>query len=192
MARKSMGKAAKVLGGLGAAYALSKMAVGAGVRPEDVDRRSEAQKQRDAEAIANLPKYNPSLVERMQRRREDDRRREGLPAISPEEHASIMHEVKGVRDSSGIPIKAGDGVLQETDPSMRAVRPQPPRRYMLGDSLEFKQMFDKDYRTLNPAEFKKGGAVKAKPKKMASGGMSSASKRGDGIASRGKTKCKIY
>ena len=42
---------------------------------------------------------------------------------------------------------------------------------------------------------KKGGMVKAKakPKKMASGGStSSASKRGDGIASRGKTKCKMY
>ncbi len=38
--------------------------------------------------------------------------------------------------------------------------------------------------------YKKGGAVKAK--KMASGGMTSASKRADGIASRGKTKCKIY
>jgi len=38
----------------------------------------------------------------------------------------------------------------------------------------------------------KGGAIKAKPKKMASGGMSSASKRADGIASKGKTKCKMY
>ena len=42
--------------------------------------------------------------------------------------------------------------------------------------------------------YKKGGAVKAK--KMASGGMtskpSSASSRADGIASRGKTKCKMY
>jgi hypothetical protein len=41
---------------------------------------------------------------------------------------------------------------------------------------------------------KRGGAIKTK--KMASGGMtskaSSASKRGDGIASKGKTKCKIY
>lgn len=37
-------------------------------------------------------------------------------------------------------------------------------------------------------KFKKGGAVK----KMASGGMTSASKRADGIASRGKTKCKMY
>ncbi len=51
--------------------------------------------------------------------------------------------------------------------------------------------------SLDPTErllrgYKKGGAVKAKPKKMASGGMSSASKRGDGIASKGKTKCKMY
>lgn len=46
--------------------------------------------------------------------------------------------------------------------------------------------------------YKKGGAVKAKPavKKMASGGMtskaSSASKRADGIAQRGKTRGKLY
>ncbi len=51
--------------------------------------------------------------------------------------------------------------------------------------------------SLDPTErllrgYKKGGAVKAKPKKMASGGMSSASKRGDGIATKGKTKCKMY
>lgn len=41
---------------------------------------------------------------------------------------------------------------------------------------------------------KKGGMIraKAKSKKMASGGMSSASKRADGIASKGKTKCKMY
>jgi hypothetical protein len=37
-------------------------------------------------------------------------------------------------------------------------------------------------------KFKKGGAVK----KMASGGVTSASKRADGVASRGKTKCKMY
>lgn len=40
--------------------------------------------------------------------------------------------------------------------------------------------------------YKRGGAAKAKPKKMASGGMSSsASKRADGIASKGKTRGKI-
>jgi len=39
-------------------------------------------------------------------------------------------------------------------------------------------------------QYKKGGAVKTK--KMANGGVTSASKRADGIASRGKTKCKMY
>jgi hypothetical protein len=37
-------------------------------------------------------------------------------------------------------------------------------------------------------KFKKGGTAK----KMANGGVASASKRADGIASRGKTKCKMY
>jgi hypothetical protein len=56
----------------------------------------------------------------------------------------------------------------------------------------------REAKTLNPnawlagpkgmaENFRKGGAVK----KMASGGMT-ASKRADGIASRGKTKCKMY
>jgi hypothetical protein len=48
-----------------------------------------------------------------------------------------------------------------------------------------------DYRPVNE-RFKRGGKVK----KMASGGMtskvSSASKRADGIATRGKTNCKMY
>ena len=58
----------------------------------------------------------------------------------------------------------------------------------------------REAKTLNPnawlagpkgmaENFRKGGAVKTK--KMASGGMT-ASKRADGIASRGKTKCKMY
>jgi hypothetical protein len=38
------------------------------------------------------------------------------------------------------------------------------------------------------SKYKKGGVVK----KMANGGATSASKRADGIASRGKTKCKMY
>jgi hypothetical protein len=45
-------------------------------------------------------------------------------------------------------------------------------------------------RGFNTPRRKEGGAIKVK--KMASGGMSSASKRGDGIATKGKTKCKMY
>jgi hypothetical protein len=41
-------------------------------------------------------------------------------------------------------------------------------------------------------DFKRGGKVKPPVKKMASGGMvSSASKRADGIATKGKTRCKM-
>jgi hypothetical protein len=47
-------------------------------------------------------------------------------------------------------------------------------------------------RGFNTTRFAKGGAVKAKGTKMSSGGDTSASKRADGIAVRGKTKCKIY
>ena len=57
------------------------------------------------------------------------------------------------------------------------------------DSFTFKDF--KNYITS-----KKAGGGQIKAKKMASGGMtstvSSASKRGDGIASKGKTRCKIY
>ena len=47
-------------------------------------------------------------------------------------------------------------------------------------------------REANTPRFKEGGAVKAKPKKMASGGVSSASKRADGFATKGKSKCMMY
>ena len=47
-------------------------------------------------------------------------------------------------------------------------------------------------REANTPRFKEGGAVKASPKKMASVGVSSASKRADGIAQRGKTRGKVY
>jgi hypothetical protein len=47
-------------------------------------------------------------------------------------------------------------------------------------------------REANTSRFKGGGAVKASPKKMASAGVSSASKRADGIAQRGKTRGKVY
>jgi len=49
--------------------------------------------------------------------------------------------------------------------------------------------FDEDAENV---EFKRGGKTMSKTKNMASGGMSSASKRGDGIATKGKTKCKMY
>jgi hypothetical protein len=140
MARKSMGKASKVLGGLGAMYALSKLPVGRGVRLEDADTRSEAQKQRDAEAIAKIPKYNPSAIELEERERENARRLAKLPLITDAEQAQYFSGIDNlVRTESGVPIRTPYGFLQQTNPSMRASR---------------------DFVALNPAEFKKGGAVK--------------------------------
>ena len=60
-----------------------------------------------------------------------------------------------------------------------------PRALSMSDELNPTEPV-RNPRTGRP--YKKGGAVK----KMASGGMTSASKRADGIASRGKTKCKMY
>lgn len=71
-------------------------------------------------------------------------------------------KTKIIRTVGGKVIRVPDDSVEETKPSMRNPRTGRP--------------------------YKKGGTVK----KMASGGMSSASKRADGIASRGKTKCKMY
>jgi hypothetical protein len=66
-------------------------------------------------------------------------------------------------------------------------KPQPPVKH---------GVYNPDSGAPPPQDIDGGSAKPApkasKPKKMASGGMTSASKRADGIASRGKTKCKIY
>jgi hypothetical protein len=60
------------------------------------------------------------------------------------------------------------------------------------DEEAIKRMIERE----KAAASKKAGGGQIKAKKMASGGMtskvSSASKRGDGIASKGKTRCKLY
>lgn len=121
--------------------------------------------------------------------REDGRRKvellryaQGKPAVTPEEHEDLTYDIKGVRDSSGIPIKAGDGVLEESYPSVRPARASTPSRFMVDTPLEMKHFLGRDTGTLNPRDFKKGGEVKRRSS------VSSASKRGDGIAIRGKTK----
>jgi hypothetical protein len=60
-----------------------------------------------------------------------------------------------------------------------------PRALSMSDELNPTESV-RNPRTGRP--YKKGGMVK----KMANGGVTSASKRADGIASRGKTKCKMY
>ena len=111
MARKKLGTAAKVLGGLGAAY-LASGHIRPGVQPEDVDTRSEAQKQRDAEAIAKIPRYSPSAIELEERVHENARRRAGRPVVTDAEQAEIFSGIKNLaRTESGVPIRTSDGFL---------------------------------------------------------------------------------
>jgi hypothetical protein len=135
------------------------------------------------------------LQEDLQRVIETDRASRGKPVITPEEHADIMHDVKGVRDSSGIPWKAGDGVLQEANPSVRPARPGGNlTRSRVGLGLKGDHYVGRNLETLDPATdsvdpsspfYKKGGEVKSRSSRSS---RSNASRRGDGIAIRGKTK----
>ena len=123
---------AKMLGGLGAMYAISQLPVGEGVRPEDVNQEDAA-------------KYRRELEERIARARAGSSAASQLATDEP-----VRHRVVIPKDLSEL--------IGRDDP----------------------ELFGR----------KKGGSVKSK--KMASGGMTSASKRADGIATKGKTKCKMY
>lgn len=129
-----------------------------------------------ARAAAAAPaRARPNLVSREEGMSNYVPRR--TPAVSPDySNEGRTYQSKGaaapaqaaapktkiIRTVGGKVIRVPDDSVEETKPSMRNPRTGRP--------------------------YKKGGTVK----KMASGGMSSASKRADGIASRGKTKCKMY
>lgn len=111
MSRKKLRKAAKVLGGLGAAYVAKELA-----KDNVIDLRSpeqiKAQKARDEEAIASLPRYTPSDTEQAEMVREDARRRAGLPVITEQEIAEKFEPIKNIaRTSTGLPLRTADGVL---------------------------------------------------------------------------------
>ena len=62
MGKRTLGNISKVLGGLGAAYALSKMPVGEGVRPEDVNQEDAERGRRElAERIARTRVDRPPV-----------------------------------------------------------------------------------------------------------------------------------
>ena len=150
MAKKTLGKAAQILGGLGAAYALANT-MGGRVRPEDVENSPEKQRMAaDFAALSRRPVHQPSAVELEERAREDARRRAGLPLVTDAEQAQYFSGIKNIaRTESGVPIRTSDGFLGTT--------------------------------------YKKGGKVSSA--KSSKG--SSASKRADGIAQKGKTRGRI-
>ena len=147
MAKKRLGNVSKLLGGLGAMYAFSKLPVGKGVKPEDVENSPERQRMAaDFAALSRRPLYEPSDAEQAERAREDARRRARLPVLTSEQEAAHLREFPEIaRSGAGLTIRTSDGFL-------------------------------------TTQQFKKGGKVSSGSK------TASASRRGDGIAQRGKTR----
>jgi hypothetical protein len=125
----------------------------------------------------------------------------GSRALSAEVDDGVTFLGKsGRRQVGGFDEVGRNSAKRITDNPTRQL-PAPPKQLGGPKTPDKKKMTKKDARekkTLNPLawmsgpkgmadDFKKGGKVK-----MASGGsVSSASKRGDGIATRGKTNCKM-
>lgn len=114
------------------------------------------------------------------------------PARAPARSAAAAPvRTPGNRDlEKGVSRGSGAGRASRYDYSNEGRTYEPkakvkPRALSMSDELNPTESV-RNPRTGRP--YKKGGTVK----KMASGGVASASKRADGIASRGKTKCKMY
>jgi len=139
-----------------------------------------------ATAAANKPRIKSNMPGR------------GIPALAPKPKPNLPIRGVGPNDGGPKPMPSTGGPRQAVMPggapgsfynSLMGGGAAPSQPFM-GNNIAntgataFKR---------SPATFqsgmKKGGAVKVSAKKMASGGaVSSTSKRGDGIAQRGKTK----
>lgn len=108
-------------------------------------------------------------------------REEGMKSYVPRRTPTREEFKKGVMEYIG---RTSNAKAQAPAQAAAASKPK-PKALSMSDELNPTEPV-RNPRTGRP--YKKGGAVK----KMASGGMTSASKRADGIASRGKTKCKMY
>lgn len=149
-----------------------------------------------AGASAPLPKGTPTDKKYLASR---DMQRKVESGIT----AKAETDAETARLLSRFPMKKAQGLPPDVDPSsaFRGAR-SPQNQADSAAARYFRGKLDRG-ETLNETEkaqarragitgFKKGGAVKVK--KMASGGMttSSASKRADGIATKGKTRGKMY
>jgi hypothetical protein len=117
MARKSLGKAAKVLGGLGAMYALSKLPVGAGVRPEDIE------KGKVRERLSGLPLSEASAEEMMAKPlmiRGKSAKEIGDMVLSGNRAKTDAERVftAGLIDPSGRYARSGTGAILTTEDDM--------------------------------------------------------------------------
>ncbi len=109
MAKKALKKTANVLGGLGAAYALTRAL---GSKDEAVDPAAELRMGRDIADFSSRPRIQISDAEQAERVREGARRRDKLPLVTDAEQAEIFKGIPGVRSETGVPIRSGDGLLQ--------------------------------------------------------------------------------
>lgn len=175
----------------------------------------------ELEAHRNRPYTPPPMTEEMRRQAE----RQAIAPVYPEEYLVGGPGLKSVHSAAkalanrgaaqraadvGAATKAAEGREAVTNPMAWMAGPKGMKQMQAAEDAERKARRAMEARkdpkravkgeesdvTGGAIGYKKGGSVKAKPKKMSSGGMtskvSSASKRADGIATRGKTKCKIY
>ena len=175
----------------------------------------------ELEAHRNRPYTPPPMTEEMRRQAE----RQAIAPVYPEEYLVGGPGLKSVHSAAkalanrgtaqraadvGAATKAAEGREAVTNPMAWMAGPKGMKQMQAAEDAERKARRAMEARkdpkravkgeesdvTGGAIGYKKGGSVKAKPKKMSSGGMtskvSSASKRADGIATKGKTKCKMY
>lgn len=162
MARKVLKDTAKLLGGLGTLYGLSKMSVGDGVRPEDIDPIEAA---RDAEKrAAETKKY---LIAEA-----------GMPLVAPQVNVAPKSKARSYED-----IKA-DEILA----SSRSYGRGPIEAYKRLQKDSEEGTYASPVKQRGSEDFEPAGDL---GKYFAKGGVVSASKRADGCAQRGKTRGKM-
>lgn len=108
-----------------------------------------------------------------------------LAALGPTRLAGFGNAAVEGATARGAAQRASTLRAERTEAARKGQTPTKFTSTRASDSAKRTRKFDEDEAGV---EFKRGGKIK----KMASGGMTSASKRGDGIASKGKTKCKMY
>ncbi len=117
------------------------------------------------------------------------------PAQKMAENARLVEErrKKEKTEKMGYGIKNGGAVKKYADGGMTSSKPAPKKAPMPAFAREAKENRERDQRVKREREeFDKGAPTRLKDQGSFKNGGMTASKRGDGIAMRGKTKGKMY
>jgi hypothetical protein len=117
------------------------------------------------------------------------------PAQKMAENARLVEErrKKEKAEKMGYGIKNGGAVKKYADGGMTSSKPAPKKAPMPAFAREAKENRERDQRVKKEREeFDKGAPTRLKDQGSFKHGGMTASKRGDGIAMRGKTKGKMY